>query len=145
MSEVTSSQKTTALVLAGALGIAGLFWAYSKNDSKTGASACTLTASAVGILAARVSRGATAETITLAAPFLGGVACTQLVDAWFEKPTTPMNVQVQTPQGGTTRLKISLEDLRIPPVPPQSTCMNWQSQVLRDMCFEGTLFPPSAS
>ena len=126
----------------------GAFVAYTGKDDK--GATCALTSTGLGLIVLSVNHGQSAGTIAAkaAATGLAPVACKSVIESLVDEPEEPVTVNVDS-TGDETVPGSELLDTTPPPEPPQTPvsrlvdCFRWQSYFLRQMCYEGTIEPPS--
>jgi hypothetical protein len=139
--ERSSSGKVVAAVVAILIGAGGVWYFTSQQDKENAETSCHLAAAGVTALAAGLSHGRnTQEIIALSSGAISDVACRDVVESMIESPSRPVTVVVQT-GNGETPLQLSRTQLT-PPISGVSTCNDWLSPTLKQMCMDGRLAPP---
>jgi len=112
---------------------------------------CTLATSAVGLIAAGLSRRQSAGEIIagVAATTAVGVGCKRVITSLVNAPQTPVPLTIRAPDGTAAQESTTAADLTNPP-PSQSAvpsslldCLRYDNAFLVRVCINGTIPPPS--
>ncbi len=119
--------------------IATIGWATAQDDHETGEAACQL----LGIGADRIALGlaegsSAAEIIAGSTGTLADLACTKMVDSLVQHPATPQKVET-----GQSEVYVTARDFAFQQVPTQPTCFDWLMPVVRNLCLQGAIGPPT--
>ena len=151
--------RRNAAIVLGVLAVGGIIWYSQTGHGKS--QACALTTAALGVVVADVTHGKGTQEIvgTTAAGIVVPASCTAMIDKLVKSPTDTVKFKVNKPTGGSTQVETTGATVLSPPpaTVPQSSgaihvnlatalkCLDWEDNILTQLCWDGTFPPPAGS